>query len=105
MEEMNRIADIEQKEPQVEEVVSNPQPQAENSASEKQSVKDRFINAFKGGKNSPAAKVTKSLAKRWFIDAFTGMALGLFATLNLFLSCMYKTSESLKPSSALGENL
>ena len=81
MEEMNRIADIEQKEPQVEEVVSNPQPQAEISASEKLSVKDRFTNAFKGGKNSPAAKVTKSLAKRWFIDAFTGMALGLFATL------------------------
>ncbi len=81
MEEMNRIADIEQKEPQVEEVVSNPQPQAEASASEKLSVSDRFKEAFRGGKNSPAAKVTKSLAKRWFIDAFTGMALGLFATL------------------------
>ena len=81
MEEMNRIADIEQKEPQVEEVVSNPQPQAEISASEKLSVKDRFTNAFKGGKNSPVATTAKSLAKRWFIDAFTGMALGLFATL------------------------
>ena len=81
MEEMNRIADIEQKEPQVEEVVSNPQPQAEISASEKLSVKDRFTNAFKGGKNSPVAQTAKFLAKRWFIDAFTGMALGLFATL------------------------
>ena len=80
MEEIKNIAEDEQKEPQVEEVVINPQEQEDNSC-KTISVKDRFINSFKGGKESLAYKTFIAICKRWFIDAFTGMALGLFATL------------------------
>ena len=80
MEEIKNVADNEQKEPQVEEVVTNPQVQEDNSC-QTESVKDRFINSFKGGKDSIAYKSFKTICNRWFIDAFTGMALGLFATL------------------------
>ncbi|MDE5755662.1 MAG: PTS sugar transporter subunit IIC [Clostridia bacterium] len=56
-------AEEEQKTPQVEEVVSTP-PQSQN---------DKNQNKF--------WTFTKKLSKRWFIDAFTGMAQGLFVTL------------------------
>lgn len=56
-------AEEEQKTPQVEEVVSTP-PQSQN---------DKKQNKF--------WTLTKKLSKRWFIDAFTGMAQGLFVTL------------------------
>ena len=80
MEEIKTIAENEQKEPQVEEVVSNPQVQAESTCTKK-SAKEHIQDYFKGGKNSPCVKNLKAISKRWFIDAFTGMALGLFATL------------------------
>ena len=80
MEEVKNIAENEQKEPQVEVVDKIPQEQ-ENNSCQKVSVKERFENSFKGGKNSPAFLTFKAICKRWFIDAFTGMALGLFATL------------------------
>ena len=80
MEEIKTIAENEQKEPQVEEVDLNPQTQDNNSCATK-NVKERFQNYFKGGKNSPCVTNLKAISKRWFIDAFTGMALGLFATL------------------------
>ncbi len=80
MEEIKNIAENEQKEPQVEVVDKIPQEQ-EASSCQKLSVKDRLQNSFKGGKNSPAFVTFKAICKRWFIDAFTGMALGLFATL------------------------
>ena len=81
MEEIKDVAENEQKEPQVEEVVLNPQPQAEDTACATKNVKERFTNYFKGGKESQCVKNLKAISKRWFIDAFTGMALGLFATL------------------------
>ncbi len=56
-------AEEEQKTAQVEEVVSTP-PQIQN---------DKRQNKF--------WTITKKLSKRWFIDAFTGMAQGLFVTL------------------------
>ncbi|MDE6372690.1 MAG: PTS sugar transporter subunit IIC, partial [Clostridia bacterium] len=56
-------AEEEQKTAQVEEVVSTP-PQIQN---------DKKQNKF--------WTITKKLSKRWFIDAFTGMAQGLFVTL------------------------
>ena len=80
MEEIKNIAENEQKEPQVEVVDKIPQEQ-EASSCQKLSVTDRLQNSFKGGKNSPAFVTFKAICKRWFIDAFTGMALGLFATL------------------------
>jgi len=79
MEEIKDIAENEQQKPQVEDVDKN--PQALQDGSEKKSFKENFNNYFKGGQSSPAVKGLKSLAQRWFIDAFTGMALGLFATL------------------------
>ena len=80
MEETKNIAENEQIKPQVEEVDLNPQPQETNSCATK-NVKERFTNYFKGGKKSPCVTNLKAISKRWFIDAFTGMALGLFATL------------------------
>ena len=80
MEEKKNIAENEQKEPQVEVVDKIPQEQENNSCQQK-SVAERFQDPFKGGKNSPAFLTFKAICKRWFIDAFTGMALGLFATL------------------------
>ncbi len=56
-------AEEEQETAQVEEVVSTP-PQIQN---------DKRQNKF--------WTITKKLSKRWFIDAFTGMAQGLFVTL------------------------
>ncbi len=55
-------AEEEQKTPQVEEVVSK-SPQIQD------------------GKQNKFWTFTKKLSKRWFIDAFTGMAQGLFVTL------------------------
>ena len=80
MEEIKNIAENEQKEPQVEEVELNPQVQAESTCTKK-SAKEHIQDYFKGGKNSQCVTDLKAVSKRWFIDAFTGMALGLFATL------------------------
>lgn len=59
-EQVVSTAEEEQKTTQVEEVDKNPQPQ---------NRKTKFWT------------LTKKLSKRWFIDAFTGMAQGLFVTL------------------------
>ena len=59
-EQVVSTAEEEQKTTQVEEVDKNPQPQ---------NKKTKFWT------------LTKKLSKRWFIDAFTGMAQGLFVTL------------------------
>lgn len=65
-------AEEEQKTAQVEEVVTNPQSQdEENGGSPANTPKEQ--NKF--------WQITKKLSKRWFIDAFTGMAQGLFVTL------------------------
>ena len=80
MEDKKNIAENEQQELQVEVVEQIPQEQ-ENVSCQKQSIKDSFVNSFKGGKESLAYKTFVNICKRWFIDAFTGMALGLFATL------------------------
>lgn len=71
-EQFHSTAEEEQKTAQVEEVVTNPQSQdEENGGSPANTPKEQ--NKF--------WQITKKLSKRWFIDAFTGMAQGLFVTL------------------------
>lgn len=60
-EKISTTADYEQETTKVEEVEIIPQVQAKNE--------------------NKAWKITKKLSKRWFIDAFSGMAQGLFVTL------------------------
>ncbi len=63
-------------------------PQTQTNAPKGENATYPFASAGaqSADNNSPAPKktflqVVKTLAKRWFIDAFSGMALGLFATL------------------------
>ncbi|MDD3946841.1 MAG: PTS sugar transporter subunit IIC [Clostridia bacterium] len=61
-------------------VLAEPVKAKEMSGSSLQQEKEGLENTAQ----NPIAKkpnIVKRLAKRWFIDAFTGMALGLFATL------------------------
>lgn len=67
-EKFHSTAEEEQKTAQVEEVVINPQSQDDNNSNA-----DKPQNKF--------WQIIKKLSKRWFIDAFTGMAQGLFVTL------------------------
>lgn len=71
-EKFHSTAEEEQKTAQVEEVVTNPQSQdadKDDKASDAPKAQNKFW------------QITKKLSKRWFIDAFTGMAQGLFVTL------------------------
>lgn len=71
-EQFHSTAEEEQKTAQVEEVVTNPQSQDANDGGESAQA-PKAQNKF--------WQITKKLSKRWFIDAFTGMAQGLFVTL------------------------
>ncbi len=66
--QFHSTAEEEQKTAQVEEVVTNPQSQDDKNQ-EAPKAQNKFW------------QITKKLSKRWFIDAFTGMAQGLFVTL------------------------
>lgn len=67
-EKFHSTAEEEQKTAQVEEVVTNPHSQDDNNENASK-VQNKFW------------QIVKKLSKRWFIDAFTGMAQGLFVTL------------------------
>lgn len=70
-EQFHSTAEEEQKTAQVEEVVTNPQSQNDDSDGTPVPV----------SKKQKFWQIVKKLSKRWFIDAFTGMAQGLFVTL------------------------
>ncbi len=53
--------------------------QTENTTADHADTESRDVDKRKGNRNVKAT--VKKLAKRWFIDAFTGMAQGLFCTL------------------------
>lgn len=59
----------------------NSESQSEVVSEESESVVETESEIKKPEKSNKALKVFKSLCSRWFIDAFSGMALGLFATL------------------------